>query len=99
MEPPENGDSGNAPLELGRTRNRLPLVERLVGPRLVGEAHELGDEAAKVGLAEEEDMVEQLPAQGAREAFSERVLRTRASWWERATSPTNSRWRISTPTA
>ncbi len=73
MEPPENRDSRDAALELGRTRNRLLLRESLVRTRLVVEAHELGDEASEVVLAEEEDVVEQLPAQGAREPFGERV--------------------------
>jgi len=36
----------------------------LVRTRLLVEAHELGDEASEVVLAEEEDVVEQLPAQG-----------------------------------
>ena len=73
MEPPENRDSRDAALELGRTRNRLLLRESLVRTRLVVEAHELGDEASEVVLAQEEDVVEQLPAQGAREPFGERV--------------------------
>jgi len=73
MEPPENTDSRDAALELGRTRNRLLLRESLVRTLLVVEAHELGDEASEVVLAEEEDVVEQLPAQGAREPFGERV--------------------------
>ena len=63
MEPPENRDARDAPVGLRGTRNRLLLRERLVRTRLVVEAHELGDEASEVGLAEEEDVVEQLPAQ------------------------------------
>ena len=70
---PENRDSRDAALELGGTRNRLLLRESLVRTRLVVGAHELGDEASEVVLAEEEDVVEQLPAQGAREPFGERV--------------------------
>src|SRR2546425_1864285 len=66
MEPPENRDSRDAALELGGTRNRLLLRESLVRTRLVVGAHELGDEASEVVLAEEEDVVEQLPAQGPR---------------------------------
>src|SRR6266480_3871169 len=73
MEAPENRDSRDAALELGRTRNRLLLRESLVRTRLVVEEHELGDEASEVVLAEEEDVVEQLPAQGTREPFGERV--------------------------
>ncbi len=73
MEPPENRDSRDAALELGRTRNRLLLRESLVRTRLIVEAHELGDEASEMVLAEEEDVVEPLPAQGAREPFGERV--------------------------
>src|SRR5439155_17169554 len=73
MEPPENRDSRDAALELGGTRNRLLLRESLVRTRLVVGAHELGDEASEVVLAEEEDVVEQLPAQGAREPFGERL--------------------------
>src|SRR5207245_3287904 len=73
MEPAENRDHRDAALELGRTRNRLLLRESLMRTRLVVEAHELGDEASEMVLAEEEDVVEQLPAQGAREPFGERV--------------------------
>jgi hypothetical protein len=74
VEPPEDGDSRDAALELGRPRNRLLLRERLVRTRRVVEAHELGDEAAEVVRAEEEeDVVEQLSAQGAREPFGERI--------------------------
>src|SRR5437867_11197014 len=73
MEPPEARDARDAALELGRTRNRLLLRESLVWTRLVVETHELGDEASEVVLAEEEHVVEQLPAQGAREPFGERV--------------------------
>ena len=73
MEPPEDRDARDAALKLGGTRNRLLLRESLVRTRLVVEAHELGDEASEVVLAEEEDVVEQLPAQGAREPFGERV--------------------------
>src|SRR6266478_5613762 len=54
MEPPENRDSRDAALELGGTRNRLLLRESLVRTRLVVEAHELGDEASEVDLAEED---------------------------------------------
>src|SRR5438093_9622343 len=64
---------GSAVVVIGRTLNRLLLRESLVRTRLVVEAHELGDEASEVVLAEEEDVVEQLPAQGAREPFGERV--------------------------
>jgi hypothetical protein len=53
------------------------LRESLVRTRLVVGAHELGDEASEAVLAEEED-VEQLPAQGAREPFGERVHVRRA---------------------
>ena len=73
MEPAENRDPRDAALELGRTRNRLLLRERLMRTRLVVEVHELGDEASDMVLAEEEDVVEQLPAQGAREPFGERI--------------------------
>ena len=73
MEPPENRDSRDAARELGRTRNRLLLRESLVRTRLVVEAHELGDEASEVVLAEEEDVVEQLSEQGTREPFGERA--------------------------
>jgi hypothetical protein len=73
VESPEDGDSRDAALELGRTRNRLLLRERLVRTRRVVEAHELGDEASEVVRAEEEDVVEQFPAQSAREPFGDRV--------------------------
>jgi hypothetical protein len=73
MKSPEHRDSGDAALKLGTPRNRLPLRERLVWPRLVVEVHELGDEAAEVGLAQEEDMVEQsrrrVPANRSADAF------------------------------
>ena len=49
------------------------LPESLVRTRLVVEAYELGDEAAEVALAHEENVVEQFPAEGAREPFGERV--------------------------
>ena len=52
MEPPEDRDARDAALELGRTRNRLLLRESLVWTRLVVEAHELGDEASEVVLAD-----------------------------------------------
>ena len=64
MEPPENRDSRDAALELGRTRNRLLLRESLVRTRLVVEAHELGDEASEVVLAEEEDGGRAAPGAG-----------------------------------
>src|SRR5438309_6484469 len=73
MEPPENGDSRDAALRLARTRNRLLLRESLVRTRLVVEAHELADEASEVALAQEENVVEQLPAQSAHQPFGERV--------------------------
>src|SRR6266404_3344824 len=73
MEAPENRDSRDAALELGRTRNRLLLRESLMRTRLVVEAHQLGDEASEMVLAEEEDVVEQLPAQGAGAPFGQRV--------------------------
>ena len=73
MEPSENWDSRDTALGLARTRNWLLLRESLVRTGLVVEAHELGDEASEVILTEEEDVVEQLPAQGAREALGERV--------------------------
>src|SRR5439155_600010 len=53
MEPAENRDHRDAALELGRTRNRLLLRESLMRTRLVVEAHELGDEASEMVLAEE----------------------------------------------
>ncbi len=78
MEPPENWDSRDAARELSRTRKRLLMRERLVRTRLVVEAHELGDEASEVALAQDENVVEELPAQGAREPFGERVHIRRA---------------------
>ena len=73
MEAPENGDSRGMTRGLARTGNRLQLPESLVRTRLVVEAYELGDRAAEVALAHEENVVEQLPAEGAREPFGERV--------------------------
>jgi len=60
MEPPESGDSCDTTRRLARTGNRLLLPESLVRTRLVVEANELGDEAAEVALAHEENVVEQL---------------------------------------
>src|SRR5258708_36712901 len=71
MEPPENRDSRDAALELGRTRNRLLLRESLGGTRLVVEAHGLGGEGSGGGLAGEEDGGGQPPAQGGPEPFRE----------------------------
>ena len=62
MESAQNGDARDTALELGRTRNRLLLRESLVRPRLVVEAYELGDKASEMVLAEDQDVVEQLPA-------------------------------------
>src|SRR5438094_2041766 len=73
MEPPENGDSRDTTRGLARTGNRLLLPESLVRTRLVVEPYELRDEAVEVALAHEENVVEQLPAEGAREPFGERV--------------------------
>ena len=78
MEPPENWDSRDAARELSRTRKRLLMRERLVRTRLVVEAHELGDEASEVALAQDENVVEELPPQGAHEPFGERVHVRRA---------------------
>ena len=77
MEPPENWDSRDAALGLARTRKRLLLRERLVRTRLVVEAHELGDEASEVALAQDE-RGRGAPAQGARKPFGERVRVRRA---------------------
>src|SRR5438046_9339001 len=73
IEPPEHRDSRDAALELGRTRNRLLVRERLVRTRVLVEAHELGDEASEVVIADEADVGEQLAAPGAREPLGERV--------------------------
>ena len=78
MEPPENWDSRDAARELSRTRRRLLMRERLVRTRLVVEAHELGDEASEMALAQDENVVEELSAQGAHEPFGERVHVRRA---------------------
>ena len=71
VESPEDGDSRDAALELGRTRNRLLLRERFVRTRRAVEAHKLGDEASEVIRAKEEDVVQWFPAQGVREPFGE----------------------------
>lgn len=73
MEPPKNGDSHDAALELGRTRDRLLLRQSLVRTGFVVEMHELGDEVSEMVLAEDENVIEQFAAQGPSEPFGERV--------------------------
>ena len=63
----------NAALGLNRAWNRLLMLKSLVRTPLVVEAHILCDEAPEVTLADDQDMVEELPAQRADKALRERV--------------------------
>lgn len=69
----EYGDGLDGTLDLRRTPHRLPPAESLVRACLVVEAHVLGDEASEVLFADDQDVVEQLATQSAREPFRERI--------------------------
>jgi hypothetical protein len=60
------------------TWNRLLVPEGLVRPSLVVETHVLDDDASKVVLAEDEEVIEQLSAQRAGQALSEGIHVRRA---------------------
>src|SRR5437762_2713763 len=79
MEPPENRDSRDAALELGRTRNRLLLRESLVRTRLVVEAHELGDEASEMVLAGRDALADRMSLRHSRIGSR----RARSRWSDR----------------
>ena len=79
MEPPENRDSRDAALELGRTRNRLLLRESLVRTRLVVEAHELGDEASEMVLAGRDALADRMSLRQSRIGSR----RARSRWSDR----------------
>src|SRR2546426_6439948 len=85
MEPTEHGDCVDAPVRLKWTWNRLLVPEGLVRTRFIVEAHVLGDDVPEVVLTEDEDMVEQLSAERADEAFSEGIHIRRA--YRRAYNP------------
>ncbi len=78
MEPTEYGNCMDASLCRERPWNRLLVPETLVRTRFIVEAHVLGDDAPEVILTEDEDMVEQLSAERADEAFSEGIHVRRA---------------------
>jgi hypothetical protein len=59
--------------DLTRSRDRLLLGERLVRAGVVVEAHVPGHEMPEVRFPDDQDMVEELPAEGSDEAFRERV--------------------------
>src|SRR6267143_6536632 len=73
MESTEYWDCADASVCRERPWNRLLVPETLVRTRFVVEAHVLGDDAPEVTLTEDENMVEQLSAERADEAFSEGI--------------------------
>ena len=85
MESAEYGDCVDESFSRERPWNRLFVAETLVRTRFVVEAHVLGDDAPEVILTEDEDMVEQLSAERADEAFSEGIHIRRA--YRRAHNP------------
>src|SRR3989441_1001492 len=78
MESTEYGGCVDASLCRERPWNRLLVPETLVRTRFIVEAHVLGDDAPEVILTEDEDMVEQLSAERADEAFKEGIHVRRA---------------------
>ena len=74
---PAQGLRPRGPQFLG-TWNRLLMRESLVGPSLVVETHVLDDDAAKVVLAEDEEVIQQLSAQRAGQGLSEGIHVRRA---------------------
>jgi len=69
MEVTEYRKGLDAALNLGRSGNGVLMGESLVRPRLVVKARELGDEALKVRLAEDQHVVEQFASEGADKPF------------------------------
>ena len=73
MEPSKHRDCFNAALCLERTWNRLLLRKCLVRARLIVESHVFDEDAPKMVLTEDEDMVEHLSAKRARKALGEGI--------------------------
>src|SRR5882672_7253116 len=78
MESGEHRDCVDAALRLRGTWNRLLVRESLVRASLIVETHVLGDDASKVVLAEDKEVIEQLSAQCAGQALSEGIHVRRA---------------------
>jgi hypothetical protein len=78
MEPSKHRDCFNAALCLERTWNRLLLRKCLVRARLIVESHVFDEDAPKMVLTEDEDMVEHLSAKRARKALGEGIHVRRA---------------------
>ena len=78
VESSEHRDCVNASLGLRGTWNRLLVRESLVRASLIVETHVLGDDASKVVLAEDKEVIEQLSAQCAGQALSEGIHVRRA---------------------
>ena len=71
---PEDWAGEDTTGELRGSWNGLLLSDSLVGPRVVVEDDVLGEEAREVRVIEHEDMVEQLAAKRANEAFGEAFM-------------------------
>src|SRR6266436_10301481 len=78
VESSEHRDCVNASLGLRGTWNRLLVRESLVRASFVVETHVLGDDASKMFLANDEDVIEQFSAERARQALSEGIHVRRA---------------------
>ena len=78
VESSEHRDCVNASLGFRGTWNGLLVRESLVRACVVVETHVLGDNASKMFLAEDEDVIEQLSAECARQALSEGIHVRRA---------------------
>src|SRR6266403_4177779 len=78
VESSEHRDCVNASLDLRGTWNGLLVRESLVRACVVVETHVLGDDASKMFLAEDEDVIEQFSAERARQARSEGIHVRRA---------------------
>jgi hypothetical protein len=73
MQPIEDRNRDDVAGTLWQSRNRLLLVNALMRPNSIVEAHEFGDQASEVRLVEYEHVVEQLTTEGADESLSESV--------------------------
>src|SRR5882724_4870227 len=73
MQATDDRECHDTTVSLGHSRQRLFLPEALVWPRLVVEAGVLRDEAQKMALAKQEDMVEQFAPESADKALGEGV--------------------------
>ena len=78
VESAEHADGVNASLDIRGTWNGLLVRESLVRACLVVETHVLSDDAFKMFLAEDEDMIEQLSAERAGQALSKSIHVRRA---------------------